>query len=209
MAKHTDDKDGATLHPLVGKVVSDPEDLPEVVVVVGYLGAAANDRPANYRIYTDLFFRTYYELLQSDVLYAEEADPTDLEQPTRIFIKASAKLTLNKALEASYLQGSIASNYPLGSRVYPYCSTAPTCGEQPCSGEHPNTHGCSPSNPSTVGCGSGEGSHTHGCSASNPNTVGCGGSGEGSHTPGYGAAGPGRVPRRTICSGEHPNTSDQ
>jgi hypothetical protein len=208
MADQPYKKNEHTLHDLVGKVVTDPEHLPEIVVVVGYLGAAAKDRPTHYRIYTDVYFRTYYELLQADVLYAEAADPTDLEKPTRIFIKANAKLTLNKALEASYLQGSIASSYPLGSRVCPYCSTAATCGEHPCSGEHPNTHGCSPSNPCTVGCPSGEGSHTHGCSASNPNTLGCG-SGEGSHTPGYGAAGPGRVPRRTICSGEHPNTSDQ
>ncbi len=189
MPKHADEKhddkrsksNGDTLpfNPLVGKVVTDPDNLPEVVVLVGYLGAAGKDKPDSCRIYIDLYFRTYYELLSADVLYAEEADATDLEKPTKIFVDASAKLTLVQALDASFLQGIITSTYPIGLPGSPGSPTPGGIGSGCVTGENPNTAGCSPAHPNTFGCPGGQMAHTPGFAAralaSSPPKVLCAG----------------------------------
>jgi hypothetical protein len=179
MPKHADEKhddkhsksngDKLPLNPLVCKVVTDPDNPPEIVVLVGYLGSAGKDKPDYCRVYTDLYFRTYYELLIADVPYAEEADPADLEKPTKIFVDASAKLTLVQALDASFIQGMITSTYPIG---LPGVLGDPAPGGlgSGCvpGGENPNTAGCSPAHPNTFGCPGGQGSVSHGFAAPAP-----------------------------------------
>jgi hypothetical protein len=215
MAKHTDDKHDEVpsgsnrgelpLHPLVVKLVSDPDNPPEIVLLTGYLGAAGKGKDAYYRIYLDSDFRTYYELLRSDVLHAEEADPSQAENPTKIFIKATAKFTLVQVVEASFLQGDITSTYPVGGPCFlcfpPTAYFGGHCSGQPhtgfaCPGGHPHT-----GRP----CPSGQ-PHTHRCPASHPNTFGCSVPGGGTaHTPGYCLPAPG-AQINPCAVGSHPHT---
>jgi hypothetical protein len=103
------------LHPLVEKVVLDPDKPADVVALLGYLGSAGKGREHFRRIYLDSGFQTYYEIHKDDILRAAKADPSAEHQPTQILIKASAKLSLVQTVEASFLRGPITSKYPLGS----------------------------------------------------------------------------------------------
>lgn len=118
--------DGPTLNELAKNIVTDPDSIPDIVIVLGYLAAAGKDKPTFYRIYLDLYFHTYYEVLKTDVLHADASDPSNLEKPTKIFINKSAKLTLIQVVKASYLQGPIASTYPACLPKSP-CLPTTTC----------------------------------------------------------------------------------
>ncbi len=100
-------------HPLVRNGVPNPDDPTAALRVVGYIGSAGKGRENYYRIYLDLTFRCYYEVLATDVIYAEPPDQSDTEKPTSIFLKACAKLFVVKIVDASILRGSIASSCSL------------------------------------------------------------------------------------------------
>ncbi len=196
MPKHADEKhddkrsksndDTLPLNPLVGKVVTDPDNPPEVVILVGYLGAAGKDKPDSCRLYIDLYFRTYYELLIADVLYAEEPDAADPDKPSKIFVDASAKLTLVQALDASFLQGIITSTYPIGLPGLPGSPTPGGIGSSCVPGVNPNTVGCSPAHPNTFGSPGGQGTNTPGFAApapgGHPHILSCAIGGRAPHT---------------------------
>ena len=193
------------MHPLVKKLVPDPDDPPDTVVLVGYLGSSS--KQGFVRIYLDLNFLTYYELLASDVLHAEKVDPHHEDAPTKIIVDATAKLNLVQILEASFLQGSIAAAYPVSSSFGVSFSPIGAGKSGACSG-NPNTYGCPPtqtygqapspcsgSNPHTYGCPPTQTyGQAHGtCSGSNPHTYGC------PPTQTYGQA-------PSPCSGSNPHT---
>jgi hypothetical protein len=104
---------GHPLHPLAETVAADPDKPRDTVVLLGYLGRSSKE--GFLRIYLDLSFRIYYEVPEADVLHAQKADPAHEEEPTMIVIAATATLHLVRAMEATFLQGEIASAYPVGS----------------------------------------------------------------------------------------------
>ena len=155
----------APLHPLVAKVVPDPDHPSDAVVIVGYLGSAGKGREQFRRIYIDSDFRTHYEINKDDIHHAQKADPAAEEQPTNIYIKSTAKLLLVQTVEASFLTGQITSSYPVGSPAEQpwYLITTYICQIIFCGGL-PNTHGCSPGGVLiTFGCGPGGILHTNRC----------------------------------------------
>lgn len=126
MAEYSHPDDNAPLHSLVGRIVTDPSNPPNTVIVLGYLGSAGTGRDAYRRIYLDLDFRNYFEVAHIDILYAQKADPAHEELPTNIVINATANLTLVQTVEASYLKGAIASLYARGSPYGGFCPAPPT-----------------------------------------------------------------------------------
>ena len=108
MGKHSDRKDqdaregsGGTpiqANPIVGSVICDPDTPVPTVHVLGYIGSAGTGRDMYCRIYLDMSFRNYYEVLAGDIHYAQPPDPTDLEKPSHIYVKAHATLLLVKTV---------------------------------------------------------------------------------------------------------------
>jgi hypothetical protein len=112
-----DPRPDLTPHPLA----PDPEDDdgladPAVTVVVGYLGRARDD--AHVRIYADLSFSGYYELLAADVTSTSSVDPTDEASPTAVYLRASAEVSFVRVTRlsgsASFVSGAIRSRYGQG-----------------------------------------------------------------------------------------------
>lgn len=185
------------MHPLPGSVIKNPDDIPDSVVVVGYLGKSSKD--GFHRIYLDADLRSYYEIQHDQLLHAEKADPSDEQKPTRIYIKATGKLVLVQILEASFLKGPIASAYAWGT-ASPCCCPPPTC-----------CHGMPP-----VGCphpgGGGTGSGTFACPTPGCTHPGGGGTGSGTFAcpppvscthPGGGGSSSGTFFSPATCGGQH------
>jgi hypothetical protein len=107
------------VHPLVARLNPDPDSPRDLAVVVGYIGPS-KDRET-VRIYTDLSFRSYVEAPREAVASTEPTDREDPDSPTRVYLEASAKVNVvqssSQSVEASYLQGSIASQYLGGAAV--------------------------------------------------------------------------------------------
>jgi hypothetical protein len=101
---------------MVEQMVHDPDLIPtNTIALVGYYGKS--NREGFRRIYLDLTFRAYYEVEEKHVHHVQAADPANKEAPTKIIIDAEAKLTLVQTLEASFLQGAIASAFSAGSAL--------------------------------------------------------------------------------------------
>ncbi len=115
--------------PVVQKLMDPSGSLPEVVTLVGYLGAS--DRNDSVRLYLDLDFKSYFEIpKEGAVVYRVPDDPADLASPSKILVRATAKITfvrvLEHAAEAAFLVGSIRSGSPVhGPVCYPPCRISP------------------------------------------------------------------------------------
>src|SRR5262245_11630674 len=103
-----------TPHPLA----PEPEDDdgladPTVTMFVGYLGRARDD--AHVRLYADLSFSGYYELLAADVVSTSSVDPADEASPTTVYLRASAEIRFVRVTRlsgsASFVSGAIKSRY--------------------------------------------------------------------------------------------------
>src|SRR6185295_8441558 len=133
-----DDAVNLDTHPLVAKLGAESEEPPTpVVTFVGYIGPSKN--PDSVRLYTDLSFRTYYEIPRASI---RSNDPgADEDSPTRVTVDADARIevvqTERQSVEAAYLAGSIAGRYLTAASRRPpiFCDTAITgsptdCGRQ-------------------------------------------------------------------------------
>lgn len=100
-----------TPHPIGTTILDESGEPRETALVVGFLGVAdANDL---VRIYLDLSFRTYLEMPAKKVLYVEKFDPSNELQPTKILVASDSPLKLVRTVEASLIEGSIVSAYPV------------------------------------------------------------------------------------------------
>jgi hypothetical protein len=99
-------------HPLVDKLMPPGGSPPNLVPLTGYIGPSQN--PDNVRLYTGLDFSSYYEIPKSAVAHTEQADAEDENSPTTVYVHGSAQIdlvqTTTTSVEASFLQGSIASD---------------------------------------------------------------------------------------------------
>jgi hypothetical protein len=100
-------------HPLVAKLHADPDELTELVALVGYLGPSK--RAGCVRLYADLSFRNYYEIPTEGVLSTTPADAEDENSPTTVHVAGDTQVEkvsiTSQSTEARFLQGSIASDY--------------------------------------------------------------------------------------------------
>ena len=120
-------------HPLVAKLHADPDELTDLVALVGYLGPSK--RAGSVRLYLDLTFRNYYEILTEGIVSTSPADAEDENSPTTVHVTGSTQVdkvsVTSQSTEARFLQGSIASGYLGGADVGEDvgCSwpTSPSC----------------------------------------------------------------------------------
>jgi hypothetical protein len=107
-------------HPLVNKLHPNPDEIPDIVALVGYLGPSRKDDCV--RLYSDLTFRNYYEIPTSGILATSQTNAGDENSPTSVHVSADTRLEAvsisSQNIEASYLKGSIASSH-LGSASAP------------------------------------------------------------------------------------------
>jgi hypothetical protein len=154
------------LNPLVGALVPDPNNRPDSVTLTGYVGLSSKD--GFVRIYPELDFGRYYELPADEVLYVQPSDSSHPEIAAKIFVNSSAKIELVQTVEASFLEGAIASAYPIWCATDPCSLPVTTCYKCPVPEGSPHTVGCQVSPDGTT--------HTVGCPVSpdgTTHTVGC------------------------------------
>ena len=136
-AKAGPGKPDLTPHPLVSKLVPDPDNPPDIVMVEGYLGESKRD--GRVRVYVDLDFRSYFEIEEADIVDHVPSDPSDASKPWNILIKGTAKLELVQVVvvEASYLKGTITSAHmraanKSGGAWPPLTTGGPPTTRRPC-----------------------------------------------------------------------------
>jgi hypothetical protein len=104
-------------HPLVAKLHADPDELTQLVALVGYLGPSK--KTGYVRLYADLTFRNYYEIPAGGILSTTPADAEDENSPTTVHVAGDTQVervsVTSQSTEARFLQGSIASSYLSGA----------------------------------------------------------------------------------------------
>jgi len=104
---------GIPTHPLVTKLLGDTDPPRNLVVLVGYCGPSK--KPDSVRLYLGLDFRAYYEIPRGGIIPTEPIDSQDENSPTKVVVEATTRLELvqvsRQSVEASFLQGGIASAY--------------------------------------------------------------------------------------------------
>jgi hypothetical protein len=100
-------------HPLVAKNHPDPNELLEVVSLVGYLGPS--NKSDNVRLYQDLTFQHYYEIPKSGIVSTSPLYPGEENSPTIADVKPDTKIQKvsiwSQNVEASFLRGAITGGY--------------------------------------------------------------------------------------------------
>lgn len=105
-------------HPLAARLRPDPDEIPNLVVLIGYPGRST--REGWWRLYQSLDFRTYYEIPRGVIRYAVLVDAACEDGPIRLFVARDAELELVQvvgAAGAAYLAGTIAQNYMAGAKI--------------------------------------------------------------------------------------------
>src|SRR5215203_5942669 len=108
-----------TPHPLVarlrGPVEDDEASPPNVVALTGYLGPSKSGD--NVRLYTDLTFRSYYEIPRTAV--RNTIPSKDEDGPSQVWVDAGARIEIvqisRQSVEAGYLAGSITGSFMGGA----------------------------------------------------------------------------------------------
>jgi len=104
--------------PLVSNLVPNPAEVPETIVLTGFVGhGAQKDR---LRVYVDAELSEYLEVSTSDVLYQQEGPiPQSPLKSSLVWVKASAQVrhvrTRAEKIEAEFLQGNITSTLLRGT----------------------------------------------------------------------------------------------
>lgn len=120
-------------HPLVAKLHADPDQLTDLVALVGYLGPSK--REGYVRLYVDLSFRNYYEIPTEGIVSTSPNDAADENSPTTVHVTGNTQVDkvsiTSQSTEARFLQGSISSGYlsGAGASADVGCSwpASPTC----------------------------------------------------------------------------------
>lgn len=104
-------------HPLVAKLHADPDQLTDLVALVGYLGPSK--REGYVRLYVDLTFRNYYEIPTEGIVSTSPTDASDENSPTTLHVAGDTQVDkvsiTSQSTEARFLQGSISSGYLSGA----------------------------------------------------------------------------------------------
>ena len=104
-------------HPLVAKLHADPNQLTDLVALVGYLGPSKRD--GYVRLYVDLSFRNYYEIPNEGIVSTSPTDASDENSPTTLHVAGDTQVDkvsiTSQSTEARFLQGSISSGYLSGA----------------------------------------------------------------------------------------------
>jgi len=124
-----------TPHPIISKLLPDPDHPPDSVVLVGYLGPSKKE--GCVRFYSDLEFRAYVEIPTSGILHHDTVSPSLESGPTKMILHATTKLELVVILEASFLKGDISACVPFGICMSICRPERATCFI--CPHEHPQT----------------------------------------------------------------------
>jgi hypothetical protein len=104
-----------TTHPIVDTILKSKLTPGDAAVLVGYFGPSPK---ADYvRLYLSLDLHCYCELYSpvsgGDILLTFPSDPNNSNDPTYVFVKASADIkvvkTVTTGVQASFLQGAIAT----------------------------------------------------------------------------------------------------
>lgn len=107
-------------HPFVDKLHPNPDEIPDIVALTGYIGSSRKD--GRVRLYSDLTFRNYYEIPTSGIIGTAPTDAADENSPTGVHVSADTRLEAvsisSRSIEAGYLKGSISICY-LGGRPGP------------------------------------------------------------------------------------------
>jgi hypothetical protein len=97
-------------HPLVKELLGEADPPGDLVLLVGYFGPPK--KPGYKRLYLGLDFQAYFEIPEDGIVRAVPVDSNPYS-PTHVIVKAATRLELVKVssqvIEASYLQGGIAS----------------------------------------------------------------------------------------------------
>ncbi len=99
-------------HPIIEKLVGDPNTPPKVTQVTGYLGKSS--RAGHVRLYDTLDLGEYTDVPESSVLHAEDVPATEMEHGgTRLWVESHATVVRESVqstrTEARFLEGAIAS----------------------------------------------------------------------------------------------------
>lgn len=114
---------------LVERLVPDPSQPSDVVVLQGYLGAS--DRPGYWRLYLTQDLKQFVELAEDDIVHNEPI-PTSISPSggTTLWVKSSAKIentsTTARQAQAQFLAGDIASG---ASAASSYAAVSPRGGK--------------------------------------------------------------------------------
>ena len=96
---------------LAEKLVPDPRQHPDFVQFSGFLGRSAQD--GYIRLYDDVTFRGYYEILVADIAHSQQLSPTQAPLGGSIvYVKQSARLRwvqVSPEIEARFLLGPMSA----------------------------------------------------------------------------------------------------
>jgi hypothetical protein len=102
---------GGTLppHTLVEKLLADPDNPVESVILEGYIGTT--QKQGYTRLYLDLEFQSYLEIPPGAIILVEPVDQAQISSKTIVVVKADAKLEIVQIARASFLKGNIVTLY--------------------------------------------------------------------------------------------------
>jgi hypothetical protein len=105
-----------------------------VVELSGFLGPS--DQGGYVRLYQTLDLSAYVEIPLEGIIFADPPSEESPAEPRKIYVVATTKLDIVQTVEASFLKGSIRSNYPCGV-------------PDPCCVPHTTSHGPGGTQPTT------------------------------------------------------------
>lgn len=117
----SNDDDGLQEASFISAIAPDPHNVPDSVVVVGYLGRSTTS--GRWRLYLNPDLSTFVEFDRSDVLHTEVlASSSEESERTRVWITPAALAggpgDTRRAASTSFLEGEIAQAYmDAGRRV--------------------------------------------------------------------------------------------
>lgn len=122
--RHPDDEARLAEDPVVGRLVPDPANPPELRVVTGWVGRSAT--PGCWRLYLVPTLREYLEFRDDDVVHHEPLRSDARFAPTALWLRAGASVnhvTIEaSAVEGEFLQGELTRAFAapgVGGRVGP------------------------------------------------------------------------------------------
>jgi hypothetical protein len=81
---------GLEQHPLVGKLIPDPDQPAEARVLSGFVGTST--REGHVRLYLNLELSSYVEIAEDDVLHAEAPSPDDPMGMSVLWVRRGAPM---------------------------------------------------------------------------------------------------------------------